>query len=638
MDQALKRRYADTKSQPMQNAETGPKDSSYLPYLKNQHIKISSSLNMDQPVAPVASQNASNRKSLTLTQILLLNAVVCGVEVCACSGFTYIPPMLLKAGYTEENMSIILGMGPLLGFFFVPIIGRASDRCRSKYGRRRPFILALAVLIIASLLMIPYGDYFSTAFLGNTPLSKSVSLGILTLSVVLLDFTSQACLTPCEALLSDASKGTDQQDRVFMVYSQMVSLGGFLGYLITAIDWSDTYIGSFFGTQERSVFTLLVIIFLFLLTTTVLVAQEQPLSVAEETEAENLISTEDSANVSVTVGNGGAFESGYESSGSEDGQQSPASYSPGKSGRNGKSLKKKRSLFRNPLRVFLFFISPFLCVGRLRIFTYFYNLLKFIWLNIYDRLPESLRRMLDVPIVLQKLAIADFFSWTALMGFNLFFTDFVGQAVYQGNPNAPENSYLRNRYDEGVRMGSWGLLFHCITSTSYAFFIEGLMKKYGTRQTYLCGMCVFSMSMLGMVIYKHIIFVNLMASMTGFAYATLTTIPFILVTKYHSNKEVYFADTVTPGPHGLPGGQGVATRGIATDMAVLDSSYFLSQVILSAIMGYIVHITGTVTSYILTAGAMGVISCFLVMQIVTSKQEMQRQVYRHRDRRRTINL
>jgi solute carrier family 45 protein 3 len=46
--------------------------------------------------------------------MILLNSVVCGVEVCACAGFTYIPPMLLKAGYTEENMSIILGMGAFL--------------------------------------------------------------------------------------------------------------------------------------------------------------------------------------------------------------------------------------------------------------------------------------------------------------------------------------------------------------------------------------------------------------------------------------------------------------------------------------------------------------------------------------------
>lgn len=521
----------------MQHGESGfpqSKDLSFpLNYPRNQN-RVSETVAMDQPAASVSSQNSSNRKSLSLMQIFLLNAVVCGVEVCACSGFTYIPPMLLKAGYTEENMSIILGIGPLLGFIFVPIIGRASDRCRSQYGRRRPFILMLSVLIIISLLVIPYGEYFSNLFLGYTPTSKTVALVILTLSVILLDFTSQACLTPCEALLSDAAKGTNQKDRVFMVYSQMVSLGGLLGYLITAIDWSNTFIGSYFGTQERSVFSILIVLFLFLLSATIMVAQEHPLSVVEDSEMENLMTKEDSGNVTVAIGNGGAFESGYESSGSEDGGQTPASFSPGRKGRHRKAFKQKSLAFRGICGV----CNLLTLVVRVRIFSCFYNIWTFIWSSIYNRLPDSLRRVFDVPLVLQKLALANFCSWTAVMGFNLFFTDFVGQAVFQGNPNAPENSYLRHRYDEGVRMGSWGLLFHCITSTTYVFFIEGLVEKYGMRNTYLAGMFVFSLSMFGMVFYRHIIFVNMMASLTGFAYATLTTIPFILITKYHNNKEV----------------------------------------------------------------------------------------------------
>nr|KAG5689142.1 hypothetical protein BaRGS_006350 [Batillaria attramentaria] len=46
--------------------------------------------------------------------MLLLNAVVCGVEICACAGFVYIPPMLLKAGYSEEEMNFILATGSIL--------------------------------------------------------------------------------------------------------------------------------------------------------------------------------------------------------------------------------------------------------------------------------------------------------------------------------------------------------------------------------------------------------------------------------------------------------------------------------------------------------------------------------------------
>lgn len=63
-------------------------------------------------------------------------------------------------------------------------------------------------------------------------------------------------------------------------------------------------------------------------------------------------------------------------------------------------------------------------------------------------------------------------------------------------------------------------------------------------------------------------------------------------------------------------------RGIATDIATLDSAYFLSQVVLSCLMGYIVYMTGSVLSYMVTAGAMGVLSIYFIQNIVTCEQDL----------------
>lgn len=540
-------------------------------------------------------------KSLSLIQIILLNAVVCGVEICACAGFTYIPPMLLKAGYTEENMSIILGMGPLLGFIFVPIIGRASDNCFSSWGRRRPFIVGISSILMFALITIPYSDWISLSLFGPGSLSKTGALLILTIGVVLLDFTSQACLTPCEALLSDASKDTNQQERVFMVYSQMVSLGGFLGYLITALDWNTTAIGALIGGQEKTVFTMLVFLFMFLLFVTVAVANEEPQIVSKNSQAPDIKPIE--VTPTTVVFTGPAMESGYESSDSDEASLPNV-------------LRKPRSRSRRHKKKFrpiMVMCMPFVFIlKRFRIFSYVQFYGRLVFAAIQDKLPESVKLLLDVPYVLRKLAVANFCSWTAVMGFNLFFTDFVGQAVYEGNPNAEENSYLRARYDEGVRMGSWGLLFHCITSALYAFFVENLVERYGIRRTYAVGMITFTLSMGGMVVFRNIYFVNTMAALTGFGYATLTTVPFIIVTKYHSEKEIYFR--TENGKNNF--------RGIGTDIATLDSAYFLSQVVLSGIMGYIVHVTGTVLSYMITAGVMGMLSCVFIQSIITSREEM----------------
>ena len=477
----------------------------------------------DQVVIQGYNGSSAKPKTLTLLHIFLLNAVVCGVEICACAGFTYIPPMLLKSGYTEENMSIILGLGPLLGFFLVPLIGRASDRCQSGMGRRRPFILVISFVLIISLIVIPYGDTFCKYVFGKKELAKSVTLLLLTLSVVLLDFTSQACLTPCEALLSDASKETDQHERVFIVYSLMVSLGGFIGYLITALDWNNMQFGTYFGNQERTVFSLLTVIFTVLLFATVCVAQEKPL-VTVVSEFKLLHSASDTK---LNLGKGNK-EMVLMENGIPPDQLGPERSQSGKASRaRGTPVKSYVPKFN----ILKYFISCRLIAAAL-------NLLRLFWININEKLPEPIQRLCEVPYVLRYLALAHFCSWTAIMGFNLFYTDYVGNAVYQGNPNAPEDSYLRNRFDEGVRMGSWGLLLHCITSATYALLIEKFVDRYGCKRTYLAGMISFSCAMFGMVCVRHIVFVNIMAAFTGFGYATVTTIPFILVTKYHSEKEV----------------------------------------------------------------------------------------------------
>lgn len=569
-------------------------------------LRLEESLNSALTMPGVQPQSKQIR--LTLLRIILLNAVVCGVEVCACAGFTYIPPMLLKSGYSEENMSIILGLGPLLGFFIVPLIGRASDRCISSIGRRRPFILTLSVILLLTLLVIPYGDMICDTILGQGPVSRSTNIILMTIGVVLLDFTSQACLTPCEALLSDISKDTDHYERAFTVYSLAVSIGGFTGYLITAIDWNSTLFRAYFRTQEKTVFTILFVVFAMLLSATVIVAKEKPLTRQESDKIETSNKIQMNKNDTLlTIGNG--TESGYDSN----------SENNGLNGHIGGGKLEQNKSQPNTLRSARFYNytsipkTIFKMIVRCRIIAALLSLIRLIFISVHEKLPEPLQNLFTIPVVLQKLAAAHFCSWTAVMGFNLFFTDFVANAVYLGDPNAPEDSYLRDRFDQGVRMGSWGLLLHCITSAVYALFVERLVDQYGCKATYMIGMASFSASMFGMVVFKNVVMVTVMAALTGFGYATLTTVPFYLVSKYHAEKEIYFYDVTSQTP---------GVRGIGTDMATLDSAYFLSQVVLSCLMGYIVHMTGSVLSYMVTAGVMGILSCYFIQNVITNKQEL----------------
>ncbi|XP_005108292.1 solute carrier family 45 member 3 [Aplysia californica] len=593
------------------------------------------------------SISSLSRGSLSLLQMLLLNAVVCGVEICACAGFTYVPPLLLKAGYTEENLGLILGLGPLLGFFLVPVIGRASDRCYSHFGRRRPFILGLAILLVVSLYLIPFGEYFASLLVPNPVVSRRIGIWGLTAGVVLLDFTTQACLTPCEALLNDAACESEQSEKIFTIYSLMVSLGGIIGYLLTAIDWSNNAMGQYFGGQEASVFSILIVMFTMMLAATLLIAQEVPLSNPAMTSNTSMVSStptaastdpsssslaavsatpllsELSASPSSSPRPHIAHESGYESS----------NYSSGDEGQgktNGKRLPRSiRGLGDAHSPAAAFSVMPsFLArifrrgVSRLghscpRICRFLSQLVSCVVWLVKQVFPKQLMELFQIPAVLKLLAVADFCSWTAIMGFNIYYTDYVGQVVYGGNPNAPADSPEGRAYDDGVRIASWGLLFHCICSAVLSFFIERLTAAYGYKTTFTLGMVTFVGAMMGMVLIRHIVFVNLMAAITGFAYATITTIPFMLISKYHANKKVYFRD--------LPSATlSDSERGIGADMAILDWSYFLSQVVLTAAMGTIVHVTGTLISYMVTAGAMGILAIYYIGHIVENEPQARR--------------
>lgn len=50
-------------------------------------------------------------------------------------------PYLLQLGLTKSKTSLVWIAGPLSGLIIQPLIGVIADRSRSKWGRRRPFMI-----------------------------------------------------------------------------------------------------------------------------------------------------------------------------------------------------------------------------------------------------------------------------------------------------------------------------------------------------------------------------------------------------------------------------------------------------------------------------------------------------------------
>ncbi|XP_078586644.1 solute carrier family 45 member 3-like [Branchiostoma floridae x Branchiostoma japonicum] len=472
-----------------------------------------------------------------LWRLLLLNSLVFGIEICAAAGFTFVPPLLLKSGMEDSQMSLVLGIGPFLALFLVPAIGATSDQCQSRLGRRRPFILILSAGICLSLIFIPYGELIGNA-LGGKP---SATL-ILTFGVVLLDCCTQACFTPMEALLADIYGNTDLSESSFLVYTFMVSAGGCVGYLLTAIDWEYSLLALWVGGQEQAVFLLLFLLFAGSLCVTVFTANEKV-------------------------------------SGERDSQ---LTFTPNR-------------------RCRICDFVPRTCLQSVVAFT--------------RLIPKGLTNSIEAPFVLRRLQVAHFFMWAALFCYTMFFSDFVGEEVYHGHPHALVGSDERKLYDEGVRMGSFGLLIQCVMAAVFSIFLDTVVKRIGEKNTLQLSMALFTIAMTLLMFVKTPLMVVMMSSLTGFASAAANSLPYTLVGTYHEQREIFFAfDSPT---------ESLRSSGIGVHMAALDSSYFLAQIMLSALMGYIVHITHSVTTYITCAALLGAVACFSLTRIVVTEEDLQ---------------
>ncbi|CAF4194538.1 unnamed protein product [Adineta steineri] len=103
-----------------------------------------------------------------------------------------------------------------------------------------------------------------------------------------------------------------------------------------------------------------------------------------------------------------------------------------------------------------------------------------------------------------------------------------------------ELSEERLRYDQGVRAGSYDLLFHCIVGVLYVPFLRTLIHRFGIHLIFSFSMFIFALSILIMFISRNLIIINIMASLSGLGKASLTSIPYTLLIKYHKYREVTF--------------------------------------------------------------------------------------------------
>lgn len=137
-----------------------------------------------------------------LRTLLRVASVACGIQFGWALQLSLLTPYVQELGIPHAWASIIWLCGPLSGLLVQPIVGHVSDRCTSRFGRRRPFILAGATSIIVAVLIVGFSADIGWLF-GDRGQKKMRAVVAFVIGFWILDVANNMTQGPCRALLAD---------------------------------------------------------------------------------------------------------------------------------------------------------------------------------------------------------------------------------------------------------------------------------------------------------------------------------------------------------------------------------------------------------------------------------------------------
>ncbi|TYJ05671.1 hypothetical protein E1A91_A12G179200v1 [Gossypium mustelinum] len=375
-------------------------------------------------------------KDSSLMTLVLSCMIAAGVQFGWALQLSLLTPYIQTLGIGHTFSSFIWLCGPITGLVVQPCVGIWSDKCTSKYGRRRPFILAGSLMISVAVIIIGFSADVGY-ILGDTKEDCSTFKGTRTRAAFVFDI------------------GPDQHNSANAIFCLWMVVGNILGFSAGA---SGSWHRWFPSLKSRACCEacanlkaafLVALVFLFFCTlVTICFAKEVPLSVPanqpahvsdsvpllDDSNQHSFQHPKSKSEVSVVLNaNRNHTENGYE--------------------RVSKSEHAKRKDTNVQDEVFSDGTGAVL-------------------VNLLTSLRHLQSGMRSVLIVMAL-------SWLSLFPFFLFDTDWMGREVYHGDPKG--NASEIKLYDQGVREGAFGLLLNSVVLGVSSLFIEPMCKRVGSR-------------------------------------------------------------------------------------------------------------------------------------------------------------
>lgn len=489
--------------------------------------------------------------------------VMFGREFCYAVEAAFVTPVLLSVGLPKSLYSLVWLISPILGFLLQPVIGSASDYCRSPWGRRRPYILALGIMMLLGLTLFLNGDAVVSAIIQDRALKRTWAIVVVMLGVVLFDFAADFIDGPVKAYLFDVCSYQDKE-RGLHYHALLTGLGGACGYLVGAMDWGHSLLGQFLGSEYQVIYFFSSVTWGLFLTVHLLSIPEKPLP--RDVTPDDPGTAPKSALLPMTGQSNGYGTLPKDSPLVPDVR--PRSFS---------ALGEANSVTSSAKQ-------PNKEVQRRMTFR---SLVYAMW---------------TMPSHYRCLCISHLLGWTAFLCNMLFFTDFMGQIVYKGDPYADHNSTAYATYERGVEVGCWGLCINAVSSALYSYVQRLLLPYVGLKGLYFVGYFVFGLGTSLIGLFPNIIVTLTLCSVFGVMSSTLYTVPFNLISEYHRGEELSLGTEEAER-------QG---RGTGVDCAALTCMVQLAQIFVGAGLGALVNMAGSVIVVVLSASMTSLLGCLFI--------------------------
>uniref|UniRef100_A0A8C5LU74 Solute carrier family 45 member 2 n=1 Tax=Leptobrachium leishanense TaxID=445787 RepID=A0A8C5LU74_9ANUR len=473
-------------------------------------------------------------------RLIMHSSVMFGREFCYAVEAAFVTPVLLSVGLPKSLYSLVWFISPILGFVLQPVVGSASDYCRSPWGRRRPYILSLGIMMVLGMTFFLNGDTAVTAIFKNASEKRTWAIVVTMMGVAAFDFAADFIDGPIKAYLFDVCSHEDKE-RGLHYHALFTGLGGALGYLTGAIDWESAFQGRMVVSEFQVIYFFAASVFLALLVIHLCSIPEVPLE-DDNVERHSLLKHDS-----------------LKAYGSMDKPQNGILKTQEKD--TDKEVQKRMTL------------------------------------------KSLFKALVTMPPHYRYLCVSHLIGWTAFLSNMLFFTDFMGQIVYHGNPYAPHNSTAYMIYERGVEIGCWGMCINAISSSLYSYLQKALLPYIGLKGLYFVGYLMFGLGTGFIGLFPYVYSTLVLCSLFGVMSSTLYTVPFNLIAEYHREEEREAQ---------LLGKNDKDCRGKGIDCAALTSMVQLAQIIVGVGLGVLVSLVGSVVVVVISASTVSLLGCCFV--------------------------